>query len=73
MNTQTPSIIRQPGEGEIINAYGDTLELKLGTPDTGGLLYSTTELFLDRLGLSDLGELPSLGPLLPDVDAVDDV
>jgi segregation and condensation protein B len=42
-------------------------------PDTGGLLYSTTELFLERLGLSDLGELPSLGPLLPDVDAVDDV
>ena len=41
--------------------------------DTGGLLYSTTELFTERLGLSDLGELPSLGPLLPDVDAVDDV
>ena len=41
-------------------------------PDTGGLLYRTTELFLERLGLSDLGELPSLGPLLPDVDAIDD-
>ena len=42
MNTQTTSIIRQPGEGETINAYGDTLELKLGTPDTGGLLSLAT-------------------------------
>ncbi len=41
-------------------------------PDTGGVLYRTTELFLDRLGLSDLAELPSLGPLLPDVDSMDD-
>ena len=36
-------------------------------PDTGGVLYRTTELFLDRLGPSDLAELPSLGPLLPDM------
>ena len=35
--------------------------------DTGGLLYRTTDLFLERLGLSDLSELPSLGPLLPDM------
>ena len=40
--------------------------------ETGGLLYATTELFLERLGLSGLDELPSLGPLLPDVDAIDD-
>src|SRR5688500_10581348 len=32
------SIIRQPGEGEVINAYGDSVQLKLGTPDTGGQL-----------------------------------
>ena len=42
-------------------------------PDTGGLLYRTTDLFLERLGLSDLSELPSLGPLLPDIDGIDDV
>jgi segregation and condensation protein B len=42
-------------------------------PDTGGLLYRTTDLFLERLGLSDLSELPSLGPLLPDIEGIDDV
>lgn len=42
-------------------------------PDTGGMLYRTTDLFLERLGLSDLSELPSLGPLLPDVEDIDDV
>lgn len=41
--------------------------------DTGGMLYRTTDLFLERLGLSDLSELPSLGPLLPDIDGIDDV
>ena len=42
-------------------------------PDTGGLLYRTTDLFLERLGLSELSELPSLGPLLPDIEGIDDV
>ena len=42
---------------------------EVGTdPDTGGLLYGTTELFLERIGLPSLEELPSLGPLLPDLD-----
>ena len=41
--------------------------------DTGGLLYRTTELFLERMGLSSLEELPPLGPLLPDIDSIDDV
>ncbi len=40
--------------------------------DTGGLLYRTTELFLDRLGLSSLEDLPSLGPLLPEIDTLED-
>ena len=39
-------------------------------PDTGGGLYATTPLFLERLGLRDLGELPALAPLLPDTAAV---
>lgn len=40
---------------------------------TQGILYRTSELFLERLGLSSLAELPPLAPLLPDVDAIDDV
>ncbi|MDQ3886355.1 MAG: SMC-Scp complex subunit ScpB [Actinomycetota bacterium] len=42
-------------------------------PDTQGLLYRTTDLFLERLGLSSLDDLPPLAPLLPEVDAIDDV
>ncbi len=42
-------------------------------PDTHGVLYSTTELFLERLGLSSLADLPPIAPLLPDIDTIDDV
>jgi segregation and condensation protein B len=41
--------------------------------ETGGLLYRTTELFLERLGLSSLEDLPAIAPLLPEVDAIEDV
>lgn len=41
--------------------------------ETGGLQYRTTELFTERLGLGSLEELPEIGPLLPEVDAIDDV
>jgi segregation and condensation protein B len=40
--------------------------------ETGGLLYRTTEWFLERLGLSSLEDLPSLGPLLPEIDTLED-
>jgi segregation and condensation protein B len=40
--------------------------------ETGGLLYRTTELFLERLGLASLEDLPSLGPLLPEIDTLED-
>jgi segregation and condensation protein B len=39
--------------------------------ETGGGLYCTTGLFLEKLGLQSLEELPSLAPLLPDVDGLD--
>jgi segregation and condensation protein B len=39
-------------------------------PDTGGGLYATTPLFLERLGLSGLDELPELAPLLPEAASV---
>jgi segregation and condensation protein B len=42
-------------------------------PDTGGGLYRTTRLFLEKLGLRSLEELPSLAPLLPDTSQLDDV
>jgi segregation and condensation protein B len=40
---------------------------EVGTdPDSGGGLYATTPLFLERLGLSSLQDLPELAPLLPE-------
>jgi segregation and condensation protein B len=39
--------------------------------ETGGGLYCTTGLFLEKLGLQSLEELPSLAPLLPDLDGLD--
>ncbi|MCF6508575.1 SMC-Scp complex subunit ScpB [Blastococcus sp. MG754426] len=35
-------------------------------PDSGGGLYATTPLFLERLGLASLADLPELAPLLPE-------
>ena len=44
---------------------------EVGTdPDSGGGLYETTPLFLERLGLTGLDELPELAPLLPETSAV---
>nr|WP_245585769.1 SMC-Scp complex subunit ScpB [Pseudonocardia asaccharolytica] len=40
-------------------------------PQTQGTLFRTTELFLERLGLSSVDELPPLAPLLPDIDSID--
>jgi segregation and condensation protein B len=40
---------------------------EVGTdPDSGGGLYATTPLFLERLGLTSLAELPDLAPFLPE-------
>ncbi|MGB3304082.1 SMC-Scp complex subunit ScpB [Gordonia sp. (in: high G+C Gram-positive bacteria)] len=41
--------------------------------NTTGTLYVTTELFLERLGLASLSELPDIAPLLPGVDSIDDI
>ncbi|MCX5044028.1 SMC-Scp complex subunit ScpB [Aldersonia sp. NBC_00410] len=40
---------------------------------TSATLYATTELFLERIGLASLAELPQLAPLLPDVDLIDEI
>jgi len=42
-------------------------------PDTQGIRYRTTELFLERLGLPSLDDLPPIAPLLPEVDSIDDI
>jgi segregation and condensation protein B len=41
--------------------------------DTGAVTFATTELFLERLGLSTLADLPDIAPLLPDIDVIDDI
>lgn len=47
---------------------------EVGTdPATQGTLFATTELFLERLGLSSVADLPPLAPLLPDIDAIDEL
>lgn len=38
--------------------------------DTGATRYRTTSFFLERLGLDSLEQLPSLAPLLPELDDV---
>ena len=41
-------------------------------PDSGAFLYRTTSLFLEKLGINGVEELPPLAPFLPDnVDEID--
>jgi segregation and condensation protein B len=39
--------------------------------ETGGGTYGTTKLFLEKFGLNSVTELPSLAPLLPELDSLD--
>jgi segregation and condensation protein B len=41
--------------------------------DSGATTFATTELFLERLGLTSLTDLPDIAPLLPDVDSIEDL
>jgi segregation and condensation protein B len=41
--------------------------------DTGAVTFATTELFLERLGLTSLSDLPDIAPLLPGIDSIDDL
>ena len=50
--------------GLIVDAGQDT--------DSAGTLYRTTPLFLERLGLQSLDDLPALAPLLPELDELAD-
>jgi segregation and condensation protein B len=42
-------------------------------PETGAVLYATTQLFLHKLGLTSLDELPALAPYLPEMDVLDEL
>ena len=66
------SAIRGVGvDGVMRTLLGRGLVQEVGTdPDSGGGLYATTPMFLERLGLSGLDELPELAPLLPETSAV---
>jgi segregation and condensation protein B len=66
------SAIRGVGvDGVMRTLLARGLVAEVGTdPDSGGGLYGTTPLFLERLGLTGLDELPPLAPLLPDAAAV---
>lgn len=47
---------------------------QLGEQGEGGSsLYGTTPLFLQRLGLDSLDDLPDLAPYLPDADVIDEL
>lgn len=61
-------------DGVIRTLLARGLITEAGTdPDTGATTFATTELFLERLGLSSLADLPDIAPLLPDVDVIDDL
>ena len=49
------------------------LVAEVGSDESSGAgLYATTELFLERLGLRSLDDLPSLAPLLPELAELED-
>jgi segregation and condensation protein B len=59
-------------DGVVRTLLARGLIVEVGTdPETGGGLFRTTDLFLEKMGLGSLDELPSLAPLLPDVDGLD--
>jgi len=54
-------------DGVVRTLVGRGLVTEAGTdPETGALLYQTTELLLTHLGIDSLDELPHLSPLLSD-------
>jgi segregation and condensation protein B len=61
-------------DGVVRTLLARGLIVEVGTdPETGGGLFRTTDLFLEKMGLTSLEELPSLAPLLPDVEGLDSI
>jgi segregation and condensation protein B len=60
-------------DGVVRTLLSRGLITEVGTDaETGGGLFATTELFLEKMGMRALSELPSLAPMLPELDALDD-
>jgi len=58
-------------DGVMRTLLGRGLVHEVGTdPDSGGGLYGTTPLFLERIGLTSLAHLPELAPLLPEASTM---
>ena len=49
------------------------IEISDTETDTGAMLFQTTGLFLERLGLTDLQDLPQIAEFLPDLATVEDL
>ena len=59
-------------DGVVRTLVSRGLIVEVGTDaDTGAGLFRTTDLFLERMGMESLEELPSLAPLLPDLAGLD--
>ena len=59
-------------DGVVRTLLSRELITETGTdPITGGGLYNTTETFLEKMGITTVDELPSLAPLLPELDTLD--
>jgi segregation and condensation protein B len=54
-------------DGVLRTLVGRGMVEECGTDETGALRYRTTPLFLERIGLDSLDELPPLAPHLPDL------
>jgi segregation and condensation protein B len=56
-------------DGVVRSLLGRGLLAEAGAdPETGGTLYVTTPLLMEKLGLDSIAQLPSLAPLLPELD-----
>lgn len=61
-------------DGVFRTLTGRGLIEECGSDAPGGAhLYRTTTLFLEKFGINDLTDLPSLAPLLPEANELDDV
>jgi segregation and condensation protein B len=59
-------------DGVVRTLLSRELITETGTdPITGGGLYNTTATFLEKMGITTVDELPSLAPLLPELDTLD--
>jgi segregation and condensation protein B len=59
-------------DGVVRTLLARTLITEVGVdPETGGGLYRTTDQFLEKMGITSVEELPSLAPLLPELDSLD--